>query len=357
MGPKVFVIAEAGVNHDGSPAKARALVKAAAAAGADAVKFQTFRADELVSRSAQKAAYQKKTTACAESHWEMIRRLELGPRMHEELKRLCRKKGIEFMTTPFDTKSLDWLVKGRLLRRIKIPAGEIVNGPLLLAAARTGLPVILSTGMSTLKEVAEALDVLAFGDSQKGDPGRRRARGAWKDPDKSRRMRGRLTLLHCVTEYPAPPEEMNLRAMDTLTKTFGVPAGLSDHSLGITAAVAAAARGASVIEKHLTLDRKDTGPDHRSSIEPEDFKVMVKMIRQTELLLGDGRKVPSRSEVKNIYVVRKGLTARQTIRRGQAFTEENLVAKRPAKGHSPMRFWDLLGRRAARDYAPEEAIG
>lgn len=358
MGTKrTYIIAEAGVNHNGSLALARKLIDAAAAAGADAVKFQTFRAEALVSRTAPKAEYQKRAAGAAGSQYEMLRKVELDAAAHRALAGHCRRRKIQFLSTPFDERSLDLLHTTINVPLIKIPSGEITNGPLLLAAARTGRPIILSTGMSTLDEVKTALEVIAYGyTSRSCRPTRGAFRASFRSPSGKRALARKVTLLHCTTEYPAPFSDINLRAMDTLRAAFNLPVGLSDHSPGACIPVAAVARGAAVIEKHFTLDRDLPGPDHRASLEPHEFRSMVREIRNIEQALGSGKKSPAPSERKNIPVARKSLVAAREIRKGERFTEENITIKRPGTGASPMRYWDALGIKAAKRYRKDEVI-
>jgi N,N'-diacetyllegionaminate synthase len=328
-----LIIAEAGVNHNGDLALARQLIDAAADAGADLVKFQTFNADALVTRSAGKAEYQTQTTAAEESQHAMIRRLELTRGMHESLIDHCRSRGIAFFSTGFDPASVDLLVELGL-DRFKIPSGEITNLPYLRHVGGHSKPVILSTGMATLGEIEAALGAL----EQAGTP------------------RELITVLHCTTEYPTPMADVNLRAMVTIRNAFGVAVGYSDHTPGIEVAIAAVALGATVIEKHFTLDRNLPGPDHQASLEPGELKAMVAAIRNIELALGDGIKRPSASEVKNRPVARKSLVAARAIRAGEVLSAANLTVKRPGTGLSPMRWDEVLGRAAARDFAPDELI-
>lgn len=357
MDSHVYIIAEAGVNHNGSLSMAKELVGVAAAAGADAVKFQTFRADRLVSGSAPKAEYQKKSSGAGESQHDMLKRLELGEDAHRELIRHCRSHGIQFLSTPFDAESVDLLGCTFDLPIIKIPSGEITNAPLLLRIAALGKPVVLSTGMSTLADVEAALGVLAFGFTR-GDspPGTAAFRDAFASGEGQRALSEKVTLLHCTTEYPAPFREVNLRAMDTLAAAFGLPVGFSDHTEGIAIPVAAAARGAVVIEKHFTLDRTLPGPDHRASLQPDELQAMVQAIREVEAALGSGIKVPAPSEVKNAAVARKSIVAACEIGEGELFSADNLCVKRPAGGISPLLYWEVVGRRAARNYAKDEVI-
>lgn len=352
---KVYIIAEAGVNHNGSVDMAKQLIEVAAEAGADAVKFQTFKAENLVSKFAEKADYQKQTTDANESQFAMIKRLELDMETHRTLKKYCKEQKIEFLSTPFDYESLDLLARLGV-SRLKVPSGEITNAPLLLQIARTGLPVILSTGMSTLAEVEQALAVLAFGYTGGGKPSRRGFAEAYVSPEAQAALQKHVTLLHCTTEYPAPFADVNLRAMDTLQAAFGLPVGYSDHTKGIAVPIAAVARGAMLIEKHFTLDRTLPGPDHKASLEPNELEAMVRSIREVEQSLGSPRKVPAVSEVKNIDIARKSLVAIQNIKAGELFTANNITAKRPGSGRSPIEYWDVLGTAADKDYHEDEII-
>lgn len=328
-----MIIAEAGVNHNGDLELARRLIDVAADAGADLVKFQSFTASSVVAVHARKADYQALATDAGESQLEMLRRLELTRDMHEALIAHCRARDIGFFSTGFDPENIDLLVDLGL-GRFKIPSGEITNLPYLRHVGRYGKPVILSTGMATLDEVGTALDVL----ERAGAP------------------RDRVTVLHCNTEYPTPMADVNLRAMLTMRDAFGVAVGYSDHTRGIEVPIAAVALGATVIEKHFTLDRNLPGPDHKTSLEPGELKAMVAAIRNVELAMGDGVKRPSPSEAKNVSIARRSLVAARTIRAGEAFSESNLAVKRPGTGLSPMRWDEVLGRKAPRDFAPDELI-
>lgn len=330
---KTLIIAEAGVNHNGDLEMARRLIDAAAEAGADLVKFQTFSADRLVTKHAKKAEYQNKTTDSGESQHAMIRKLELTRGMHEDLMAHCKLRGIGFFSTGFDIESID-LLAGLGLECFKIPSGEITNLPYLRHIGHYGKAVMLSTGMAKLGEIEAALDVL----------------------EQSGTSRDRITVLHCTTEYPTPMIDVNLRAMLTLRNAFGVQVGYSDHTHGIEIAGAAVALGASVIEKHFTLDRNLPGPDHKASLEPDELKAMVAAIRNIERALGDGIKRPSISEAKNMPVVRKSLVAARVIKEGETFDASNIAVKRPGTGLSPMRWDEVLGRKASRDFAPDELI-
>jgi N-acetylneuraminate synthase len=329
--PRTFIIAEGGVNHNGSVNTAKKLVKEAKLSGANAIKFQTFRADKLVSRKLEKAEYQKKTTKSTESQYDMIKRLELGVKEHQELVRFCRSQNIMFLSSPFDEESADLLEKLNV-KMFKIGSGEITNLPFLQHVARKDRPMIISTGMATLGEVEEAIDtIVTAGNSN-------------------------ITLLHCVTEYPAPYADINLRAMITMKEAFGLPFGYSDHTEGIEIAVAAVALGAQFIEKHFTLDRNSEGPDHKSSLEPGMFHEMVLAIRNVEAALGDGRKRPAESELKNIPIARKSVVALHAIKRGQMITKDLVSIKRPGFGIQPKDLNKILGLKARRSIPMDQAI-
>ena len=327
----VLIIAEAGVNHNGSLDLALKMVDEAKRAGADIVKFQTAIPEKVISKYADKAEYQKKTTGNEESQLEMCKRIHLKLSDYDIIKKYCEEVGIEFLSTPFDLESIDYLEKLGI-RLWKIPSGEITNLPYLIKIAKTGKPVIMSTGMSELNEVEEAVNVLKKG-------------GA-----------GEITLLHCTTEYPAPFESVNLRAMNTLREKFGTKVGYSDHTVGFEAAVAAVVLGASVIEKHFTLNHNMEGPDHKASLEPEEFEVMVNNIRLIEKALGDGVKQPAEAEKKNIAIARKSIVAAKDIKKGEVITEDNITVKRPGNGISPMRWFEVLGTEAVRDFGEDELI-
>ena len=350
----VTVIAEAGVNHNGSLARALELVDAAAEAGADMVKFQTFKASKLVSERTPKAAYQLRNTGTATSQLEMLRGLELSVTDHEALIERCRARGIRFLSTPFDADSLALLAVHFALPVIKLGSGELTNGPLLLQAARTGRKLIVSTGMSTLEDVRDALGVLAFGYLAEGRPSRAGFAAAMEAEAAWRSLRENVTLLHCTTEYPAPFDQVNLLAMNTLREAFGLPVGFSDHTVGINVAMAATALGACVIEKHFTLDRHLPGPDHKASIEPDELAAMVRGIREVTQTLGDGRKTPREAERANIAVARKVLVAARSVARGAVISAEDVTVLRSGTGRSPMDYWDLLGSVAARDFEAGE---
>jgi len=357
---KIFVIAEAGVNHNGSSEIAFQLVDAAVEAGADAVKFQTFKTENLVTKSADKAEYQKATTGVGESQYEMLKRLELSYEMHHQLIEYCKKKGIEFLSTAFDTDSLRFLVDDLGLTTLKIPSGEITNGPLLLEYAQTGCDLILSTGMATLGEVEEALGVIAFGLLSGKNSHIKICRAAFQQAYFSEQgqacLKEKVTVLHCTTEYPAPAKEINLNAMLTMHQAFGLKTGYSDHSEGITVPIAASAMGATLIEKHFTLDKALPGPDHKASLEPDELKQMVTAIRMVEQVMGNGVKGPMSSEIKNREVARKSLVATEEVLEGDEFTVRNLAIKRPGRGLSPMQYWDVLGTESSRKLHVDDQV-
>ena len=352
-----FIIAEAGVNHNGSLDRALAMVDIAAIAGTDAVKFQTFRAEAEISRHAVKAEYQVRNTGDNESQLEMVKRLELDLSAHKQLIRRCEMRNIQFLSTPFDLPSVDMLVTDLKVPLIKVASGEITNAPLLLRVAHSGLPVILSTGMSLLGDIEDALGVLAYGYLQISEvPSIAGFRQAFMSREGQHQLQEKVTLLHCTTEYPSPFEDVNLLAMDTMAKAFGLPVGLSDHTVGYSVPIAAVARGACIIEKHFTQDRSLPGPDHKASLEPGELAAMVTAIREVEQAMGAPRKLIAPSEAKNQEIARKSLVALQAIRKGELFTSENLGAKRPGTGISPIRYWEFLEKRATRDYGVDEAI-
>lgn len=360
MSKSIFIIAEAGVNHNGDRDLAFQLVDAAAEARVDAIKFQTFKAGNLVVKSALKADYQRKTTTAEESQYEMLKRLELPQSLHLELIDYCKSKGIEFLSTAFDEDSLSFLVETIGLKTLKIPSGEITNGPSLLAHAQTGCDLVMSTGMSTLDEVEAALGVVAFGLIHGMGSKAKACVGAFHEAYTSEQgrelLRKKITLLHCTTEYPAPPKDINLNAMHTLHEKFGLRVGYSDHSEGITVPIAAAALGASLIEKHFTIDKGLPGPDHKASLEPNELKKMVQAIRMVEVVMGDGLKVPSPSELVNRDSSRKSLVAARDLSIGEVYTSDMLTAKRPGTGVSPMAYWDRLGTKVEHDIAIDDPI-
>lgn len=352
---RTFVIAEAGVNHNGSLAMALDLVEVAARAGADAVKFQTFNAASLVAAHTPLAAYQAAAVG-GTRQLEMLQALELTDAQHREIAARCRELGIAFMSTAFDLQSLE-LLKQFDMPATKIPSGDVTAAPLVLAAARLGRPLIVSTGMCTLADVEEVLGVIAFALSQpNAQPSRAAFEQAYASAAGRELLRQNVTLLHCVTDYPAAVADVNLRAMDVLRDTFGLRVGYSDHCSGIAVALAAVARGATVIEKHVTLDKQLPGPDHAASLEPAELEQLISGIREIELGLGTAEKRPSAAELENRRVARRSLVAARAIERGETFDATNLVCKRPGTGAPPIRYWDLIGTQAQRSYAADEVI-
>lgn len=331
MAEKTLIIAEAGVNHNGDPNLAQRLIRTAAKIGADIVKFQTFTPKALATKAAGKAEYQVKNEGEGASQLEMLQKLHLPENAYPMLMGECTANGIEFLSSPFDLASIDFLREVGITRW-KIPSGEITNYPYLKKIASCPGQVILSTGMATLQEIEAAIRILNPNDDRE------------------------LVLLHCNTEYPTPFPDVNLRALETLRRVFGVPVGYSDHTAGIEVAVAAVALGASVIEKHFTLDQNLPGPDHKASLEPHDFEKMIRSIRNIESALGNGEKVPSKSESKNIPIVRKSLVAARRISAGEMFSEKNLTTKRPGTGISPMKWESVIGQKAKRDFEEDEMI-
>ncbi len=329
---RTLIIAEAGVNHNGDINIAKKLVDAAADAGVDYVKFQTFKADKLVNKDAKQADYQIENTGVVESQYQMLKRLELTYENHHILIDYCDKKGVKFLSTAFDFESIEFL-KDKL-DFYKIPSGEITNLPYLIKVAKLKLPIVMSTGMANMQEVKEALAVLIAHGINKED----------------------VTILHCNTEYPTPMKDVNLLAMKTIEKELGVEIGYSDHTLGIEIPIAAVTLGATVIEKHFTIDKTMEGPDHKASLEPNELKAMVAGIRAIELAMGNGIKTPSESEQKNIKVARKSLVALTDIKEGEVFNESNITVKRPGTGISPMKWNEVLGSRASRNYKADELL-
>ena len=351
-----FIIAEAGVNHNGCISRAHDLVDAATSCGADAVKFQSFKADKLATIAAPKAEYQKERTDPEQSQLEMLRELELSATDHKELIDHCIDCEIEFLSTPFDHESFVFLCESGI-RRMKIGSGDLTNAPLLLKVASEGCDIILSTGMATLSEIEETLGVLAFGFSNKDKkPTRTDFLEALADSDSYRHLYEKVTLLHCTTEYPTPLEQVNLGAIQTLKHAFGLHCGYSDHTRGINIPIAAVAMGASVLEKHLTLDRSLPGPDHSASIEPAQFQSMVDGIREVEISFGHGRKIPMSVEFKNKLIARKSLVAKKKISKGDVLIEDSMTTKRPGSGKNPITFFDLLGTKAIEDYEPDDFL-
>jgi N,N'-diacetyllegionaminate synthase len=325
---KTFIIAEAGVNHNGSIELAKKLIDVAVDAKCDAVKFQTFKAENVISKKAKKAQYQEQTTGASESQLEMVKKLELSFDQFRELKKYCEQKKIMFLSTPFDHESIDFLASLGM-KIFKIPSGEITNLPYLRKINSLKTEVILSTGMANLAEIAAALKIL---------------------------KNCCVTILHANTEYPTPFEDVNLRAMKTIADKFKTKIGYSDHSLGIEVPVAAVALGASIIEKHFTLDQNMEGPDHKASLNPQQLKEMVVSIRNIEKSLGNGKKIPSKSETKNIAIARKSIIAKRAIKKGEIFSEKNLTVKRPGNGISPMKWDEIIGTKAKKNYEEDDLI-
>ena len=326
----VYIIAEAGVNHNGSFEMACRLVDAAKNAGVDCIKFQTFKSSELVSHTAKKAEYQKASTGDS-SQQDLLKQLELSYDEFLELKAYCDKVGICFLSTPFDLDSIAFL-NSIDMPFWKIPSGEVTNLPYLEAIGRTGRPVVMSSGMCEISEIEAAIHALRTSGTED------------------------IKLLHCNTEYPTPFEDVNLKAMQTMREAFGLEVGYSDHTKGIEVPIAAVAMGATIIEKHFTLDRNMEGPDHKASLEPDELKQMVSGIRHIEMALGDGNKTPSPSEMKNISVARKSIVAKKNIKAGELLSEDNVTVKRPGMGISPMRWHEVIGQKAIRDFAEDELI-
>lgn len=352
-----LIIAEAGVNHNGDLGLAKKLIDVAAEAGADIVKFQTFKATKLAAASAELAEYQSKNTGVSEPQVEMLKRLELKYEDHFELMEYCQSKSINFLSTAFDEESLAFLTQELGQKLLKIPSGELTNAPLLLAHAKTGLDIILSTGMATLAEIEAALGVIAFGyKSPRETPSKEKFEEAYFSEESKRLLKEKVTILHCTTEYPAPLEDINLKAMKTIKDAFKLKVGYSDHSEGIVVPIAAAAMSAEVIEKHFTLDKSMDGPDHKASLEPIELIEMIKGIRNVELCLGDGIKGPRPSELKNKTIARKSLVAAKLIKKGQAISADCIAIKRPGDGVSPFGYWDILNSYAQIDYKEDELL-
>ena len=354
----VLVIAEAGVNHNGSLELALRLVDAAAAAGADMVKFQTFKADNLASTQAPKAAYQKRRTEADESQHAMLKALELDLEAHHRLAAACAAQGITFLSSAFDHDSLALLVDDMGLKSVKFGSGELTNAPLLYDAARRGCEVLLSTGMSGLGDIEQALQVLALGyaDAPPQHPSVEDFAAAWGDPLLRQRLREKVILFHCTSQYPAPLKSVNLKAMNTIAAAFGVRAGYSDHTVGTVVCCGAAALGAVAVEKHFTLDRTLPGPDHASSLEPDELRRMISDIRQIEACLGEPVKHVVACEADTARVARKSLVAAADIAAGEPFSEANLTVKRPGTGMAPDKYWSLLGRPASAAYRRDDLI-
>lgn len=353
-----LIIAEAGVNHNGQLELAKQLIDEAANAGADIVKFQTFKAANLVTKDAKQSPYQTENTGVSESQFDMLKRLELDYQDHFTLLEHCRARNIKFLSTAFDMQSLDFLINSIQIDMLKIPSGEITNLPFVLAHAQSKLPIILSTGMSNIDEIEQALGAIAFGylsgDTQQ--PSLEAFAKAYRSNEGQILLKEKVTVLHCTTEYPAPFDEINLNAMQAMAAYFQLAVGYSDHSQGIAVSIAAAANNAAVIEKHFTLDKDLPGPDHKASLEPAELTAMITAIRQVERAMGSSKKMQTVSEVQNVAVARKSLVAATPIKQGEAYNANNLTIKRPGNGISPAHYWRYLSQVAKRDYEIGELI-
>ena len=357
---KVFVIAEAGVNHNGDFILAKELIDIAASSGADAIKFQTFVTKMVMTRSAAKAKYQLNTTKDSQTQFDMVKKLELPFEWHYDLLDYCKTKKIKFLSTAFDQYSLDFLADEILLDILKIPSGEITNGPFLLECALKKRNIILSTGMSTIADIEKALSIIAFGfihdNKSRIEPSEEVFLKAYNSSKGKSLLKERVTLLHCTTQYPAPISEVNLNAIVEMRNFFNLDIGYSDHTNGILIPIAAVALGASIIEKHFTIDKDMIGPDHKASLEPEELKDMVKSIRLIEKSMGDGKKNPVPSEMVNMDAARRSIVALKEINSGEKFTSDNLGIKRPGSGVSPMLYWKYLGKKSRNRYMVDELI-
>jgi N-acetylneuraminate synthase len=352
-----YIIAEAGVNHNGSLELAYALVDAAVQSGADAVKFQTFKAEKLVTKVAKQAAYQVENIGEETSQYEMLKKLELSFGEFTALKEYCEDKRIEFLSTPFDLESVDFLVDRLGIKTVKIPSGELTNSPFIHYIGTKRKTIILSTGMATMIDIHVALSFIAYGlayPNKKVDV--ESVRSFYATSESKEWLKNYVTVLHCTTEYPTPYSDINLRALNQLKEELQINIGISDHSEGIYVPIAAVARGASIIEKHFTISRLLPGPDHQASLEPNELTEMVKAIRDVELSLGDGVKKPTSNELRNQMAARKSLVAAKNIARGEIFTEENLTVKRPGSGIAPSRYWSLIGNTASKNYEEDDLI-
>ncbi|GHV54794.1 N-acetylneuraminate synthase [Synergistales bacterium] len=351
-----LVIAEAGVNYNGSLGMALDMISAAKEAGADVVKFQSGKPELVVSKFAPKAEYQKETTGGDESQLDMLKKLGPPRDIHGDLVAKCRELDIEFLSTPFDLPSVDLLVSLGVAR-LKIPSGEITNWPLIRLVGSTGKPAIMSTGMAALDEIRLALGVYLLGALlPETIPTDERVLDIYASREGRDYLKKNMTLLQCTTAYPTPPEDVNLLVMDTLAETFGLPVGLSDHTEGIEISLAAAARGAAIVEKHFTLDKNLPGPDHKASVTPEELRALVSGVRNINLALGKGEKSVAQSEAKNVAIARRSLVAAKPVKKGGVFTEENLLFKRPGTGIPPSKYWEYIGKIAERDYEEDELI-
>ena len=352
----VFIIAEAGVNHNGDKRQAFELVDIAISCGADAIKFQTFVTENMVTKTASKASYQIDNNKKYESQYQMLKNLELPRSTYFEIQEYCKKRNIEFMSTAFDLSSLDFLINELSINRLKFPSGEINNAPLLLEHTRSGKPIIISTGMSTNQDIINALGVAAFGYLNLKNPSIESFKKAYKSDEGQEIILQKVSLLHCTTEYPTVLENVNLNAMKEMMKNFGLSTGYSDHTEGFITAISAVAMGAKIIEKHITLDKNLDGPDHSASSEPEEFKLLIDSVRNVELLLGLREKNLTEMEIKNKMVSRKSIVAKTNIIAGDKFSYHNLTCKRPGNGIDPFRYWDLIGTIAKKTYQMDDQI-
>ena len=356
---KTLIIAEAGVNHNGSEELAFQLVDVAKASGVDIVKFQTFVTRNLVTQKAEQAQYQKANIGKEQLQYQMLEKLELSFESHKAIKNYCTTQGIDYLSTAFDSQSLAFLVNDLKLNLLKIPSGELTNTPFVLEHALTGCDIILSTGMANLAEIEFALSVITFGylnQQLDKEPTTEAFKKAYASEEGQKLLRKKVTVLHCTTEYPAPFDEVNLNAMVQMHNEFNLPIGYSDHTAGVIVPVAAVAKGAVIIEKHFTLSKDMEGPDHKASIEPDELTQMVQDIRCIELALGSSEKQPTVSEIKNIAVARKSIVASANIKKGQRLSAENLTILRPGKGISPTKYYDILGSLAIKDFNEGELI-
>ena len=356
--PHSYIIAEAGVNHNGELERAYQLVDVAFNAGTDSVKFQTFKAKKLVTQAAKMADYQTRNTQKTESQFDMLKKLELSPEEQKQVAEYCHKKGIEFLSSPFDNESARWLLDDLGLKTIKVGSGEITNGPMLLEIAQRRPKTIISTGMANLADIEQALAVLSFGYlmPEKTPKNLNEIMDAYYSPEAHQVLKENVSVLHCTTEYPAPFEQTHLQSMNSIKDIFDVKVGFSDHTKGISIPIAAVALGAEIIEKHFTTDKNLPGPDHKASLDPDELKVMVQSIREVESALGKKNKTPNAAELGNRKVARKSLVANCSIEKGTVFSSENLTSKRPGTGLSPMNYWDLIGKEANRNFTEDELI-
>ena len=356
---KTYIIAEAGVNHNGNKKLALELIDIASESGADAIKFQTFKAENLSTPYAEQAAYQSLNSGVKESQYQMLKKLELDREFYFDLESRCKDKSIDFLSTAFDHDSLSFLLSNFNLKYLKIPSGEITNGPFLLSHAQTGKNIILSTGMSNIKEIEKALSILAFGYLKKNKTKnffQKDFTNAFNSKEGKNILKKKVTILHCTSNYPAAINEINLGAMETIRDKFNTKIGYSDHSEGFLASLSAAILGANVIEKHFTKNKRLKGPDHKASLNPKELKHMISLIREFEVLKGSKVKKPVKSEMKNLNIVRKSIVAKENIKKGEKFTKKNLTFKRPGEGMSPMNLWKILGTRSKQDYKKEDII-